>query len=54
LILLKVVIELFIIVDPLGDLPIFVGMTDNLDTTSCKKAFRTTAYIAMALLFLLP
>jgi multiple antibiotic resistance protein len=51
-ILLKTTIELFIIVDPLGNLPIFVGMTSNLDTLTRKRTFRTAAYIATALLFL--
>ena len=50
--LLRVTVGLFIIVDPIGNLPIIVGMTSNLDRSARRKAFRTASYTATALLLL--
>jgi small neutral amino acid transporter SnatA (MarC family) len=35
--LVKMTIALFIVVDPLGSVPIFVGLTKDMDTSQRKK-----------------
>jgi len=43
-------VELFVIVDPLGNLPIFIGLTKNLGVNERKKAFRTAVLVGFILL----
>jgi len=42
--------ELFVIVDPLGNLPIFIGLTKNMGPEERKKAFRTAILAGFILL----
>ncbi|MGP3667179.1 MAG: MarC family protein [Candidatus Bathyarchaeota archaeon] len=48
--LAKAVITLFIIVDPLGNIPIFMGLTENLSREERRKVFRVATIVASALL----
>ena len=48
--LAKATIALFIIVDPLGNVPIFIGLTESMDETHRKKTFRTATITGLALL----
>lgn len=48
--LLKAVIALFIIVDPIGNVPIFISLTENLSKDERKSAFYTATWVALALL----
>lgn len=47
---IKAVITLFIIVDPLGNIPIFIGLTENLGKEERRKVFRVAVIVASALL----
>lgn len=46
----KAAITLFIIVDPLGNIPIFIGLTRDLPREARQKAFRTAASTGFILL----
>jgi len=46
----KAVIALFIIVDPFGNIPIFVGLTENVPDAQRKKVYNTAVIIGMILL----
>jgi multiple antibiotic resistance protein len=48
--LAKAALALFIIVDPFGDIPIFVGLTDNLEATKKKKVYNTAILVGVILL----
>lgn len=48
--LAKAVIVLFIIVDPFGNIPIFIGLTENMNRAQRKKIFNTAALIGFVLL----
>jgi multiple antibiotic resistance protein len=48
--LTKAIIALFIVVDPLGDIPIFAALTDNLTKIQKRKAFNTASIIGLVLL----
>lgn len=48
--LLKAVIALFIIVDPIGNVPIFISLTENMRKDERKSAFYTATWVALALL----
>jgi len=48
--LAKAAIALFIIVDPFGNIPIFVGLTEKIDADQKKKVFNTAALIGFVLL----
>lgn len=48
--LIKGIISLFIIVDPLGNIPIFVGLTENLDKEGKKKVFDLATLTGFVLL----
>jgi multiple antibiotic resistance protein len=50
--LVKGTIALFIVVDPLGNVPIFLGLTKNMDETQRKKTFRSAIITGLMLLFL--
>ncbi len=41
--LIKVTIALFIIVDPLGNIPIFIGLTGKLAKDQRRRVFRSAA-----------
>lgn len=47
---LKAVIALFIIVDPLGNVPIFIGLTENMSNSERKKTFRVAVIVSFILL----
>jgi len=47
---LKVSLALFIIVDPLGNIPIFISLTKGMDLEDRKKAFRTATIVSLILL----
>ena len=46
----RAAIALFIIVDPLGNIPIFVGLTENISDTQRKKTYNTAVLVSFALL----
>lgn len=48
--LLKSTIALFIIVDPVGNLPIFIGLTDKMPKNERKKVFHTAISVGLVLL----
>ncbi len=48
--LAKAVIVLFIIVDPFGNIPIFMGLTENMNRVQRKKIFNTATLIGFVLL----
>ena len=48
--LIKAVIALFIIVDPIGDIPIFVGLTENMTDGSRQKVYNTAVIVGLILL----
>ncbi len=48
--LAKAALVLFIIVDPFGNIPIFVGLTENLDQTQKRKVFNTATLVGFVLL----
>jgi len=48
--LAKAVITLFIIVDPLGNIPIFISLTKGMTTEHRQKAFRTAIFTGFILL----
>lgn len=50
--LMKGTIALFLVVDPLGNIPIFVGLTRNMDETQRKNTFRSAIVTGLILLFL--
>ena len=48
--LIRAIIALFIIVDPFGNIPIFVGLTENITEAQRKKKFNTAMVVAFVLL----
>lgn len=46
----RAAIALFIIVDPLGDIPIFVGLTDKMEDAPRKKVYNTAVLVGFILL----
>lgn len=48
--LAKATIALFIIVDPFGNIPIFVGLTEKIGVDQKKKVFNTATLISFVLL----
>jgi multiple antibiotic resistance protein len=48
--LVKMVIALFIVVNPLGNVPIFMSLTQNMDVYERKKTFRLAAIVGLILL----
>jgi len=48
--LLKATVALFVIVDPLGPVPIFAGLTKPMSPEEKKKVFRTAAVVGAILL----
>jgi multiple antibiotic resistance protein len=48
--LLKATVALFVIVDPLGPVPIFAGLTKPMSPDEKKKVFRTAALVGAVLL----
>ncbi len=48
--LIKAIIALFIIVDPLGSIPIFMSLTENVPETKRKKIFNTAVIVGTVLL----
>jgi len=48
--LAKAAITLFIIVDPVGNIPIFIGLTRNMSKETRQKAFRTAVVTGFILL----
>ncbi len=50
--LMKGTIALFLVVDPLGNIPIFVGLTKNMDEAQRKNIFRSAIVTGLILLFL--
>ncbi|MEM1586761.1 MAG: MarC family protein [Candidatus Bathyarchaeia archaeon] len=48
--LIKSVISLFIIVDPLGNIPIFIGLTQEIREPERRKVFRTATITGFILL----
>ena len=46
----KAIIALFIIVDPFGNIPIFVGLTENVPDVQRKKVYNTAVIVGMILL----
>ena len=50
--LLQAIVALFIIIDPLGNLPIFIGLTESLSVKERKDAFVEALYVGFLLLLL--
>ena len=48
--LAKAVIVLFIVVDPFGDIPIFISLTEKMSTIEKKKVFNTATIVGIILL----
>ncbi len=48
--LIKGIISLFIIVDPLGNIPIFVSLTEKMGSKERKQAFQTATLVGLILL----
>jgi multiple antibiotic resistance protein len=48
--LAKAVIVLFIVVDPFGDIPIFISLTEKMNTIDNKKVFNTATVVGIILL----
>ncbi len=48
--LIKMVIALFIVVDPLGNVPIFMSLTENMDTPQRRRTFRLATITGLVLL----
>jgi multiple antibiotic resistance protein len=48
--LIRAIIALFIIVDPFGNIPIFVGLTENITEAQRKKTYNTAMLVAFVLL----
>jgi multiple antibiotic resistance protein len=48
--LAKAIIALFIVVDPLGNIPIFMGLTEKMTETQKRKVFDTATLIGFILL----
>ena len=48
--LAKAIIVLFIIVDPFGDIPIFIGLTEGMTEEQKRKVFNTATLISFILL----
>ncbi|MGD0451724.1 MAG: MarC family protein [Candidatus Bathyarchaeia archaeon] len=46
----KAVIALFIIVDPFGNIPIFIGLTENVPEIQRKKVYNTATLVGVVLL----
>jgi len=49
--LVKGMIALFIVVDPLGNIPIFIGLTRNMDDAQRTSTFRSAVLTGLLLLF---
>jgi len=47
---LKVSLALFIIVDPIGNVPIFISLTEGMSLEQRRKAFRTATIVSLILL----
>jgi multiple antibiotic resistance protein len=50
--LVKAVIVLFIIVDPFGNIPIFIGLTQNMTDSQKRKVFNTACLVGFILLLI--
>lgn len=48
--ILKSSLALFIVIDPLGNVPIFIGLTKGMDRRQRRAALRTAALVALVLL----
>lgn len=48
--LIRGVVALFIITDPIGNVPIFIGLTSNLNLEERRRTFRVALAVAFALL----
>lgn len=48
--LVKAAIALFIIVDPFGNIPIFIGLTEKMAETQKRKVFNTACLVGFVLL----
>jgi multiple antibiotic resistance protein len=48
--IVKAVIVLFIIVDPFGNIPIFIGLTERMPNTEKKKVYNTAILVGFILL----
>ena len=46
----KAALALFIIVDPFGNIPIFVGLTENVQDAQKKKVYNTATIVGVILL----
>ena len=46
----KAIIALFIIVDPIGDIPIFIGLTQNMADSQKKRVYNTATLVGFILL----
>ena len=49
--LVKASLALFIIVDPIGQIPLFLGLTKDMSSSERRKAFNMAVYVGSSLLF---
>lgn len=49
---LRAVVALFVVVDPIGNVPIFMGLTKNLSPAQRSRAFRSAVLISTILLLI--
>jgi len=50
--LVKTTVALFVVVDPIGTVPIVVGLTRGMDVAQRQRNFRTAAYVGSILLII--
>lgn len=48
--LLKAIVSLFIVVDPLGNIPTFISLMSGMDSVERRKAIRTASLVGLILL----
>lgn len=52
LICLKAIITLFVVVDPIGNIPAFLAATERFDKPSRQRAFTLSVFVALAILLI--
>ncbi|MEM1993869.1 MAG: MarC family protein [Nitrososphaerales archaeon] len=50
--LLRAIVALFVVVDPIGNVPIFIGLTKNLSPAQRSRAFRSAVIVSAILLLI--
>ena len=50
--LIKAILALFIVIDPLGNVPLFITLTEKMDKKKKKRTFQTATFISLVLLLI--